>query len=184
LTIPLGGVITGDLMQAGFGGRQWVDTLGGPHILVPQSALPYWDGAPTDSSEDEGDYGRACSVRSYMGLIDVGPAQALVLGDTPALTTFLTERKALVRWVGADSEEGIVHAAMEVMDAEPAPEDEALTWTIEEPLILFDSVLGHEEVPSWEHLRVDLTPGRYTVRAAYVEHPRAHLILVRFGPSA
>ncbi|TQS24524.1 Imm21 family immunity protein [Microbispora sp. KK1-11] len=46
------------------GGRQWVDTLGGPHILVPQSALPYWDGAPMDSSEEEGDYGRACSVRS------------------------------------------------------------------------------------------------------------------------
>ncbi|TQS18334.1 Imm21 family immunity protein, partial [Microbispora sp. KK1-11] len=123
------------------------------------------------------------ATRSYMGLIDVGPAQALVLGDTPALTTFLAERKALVRWVGADSEEGIVHAAMEVMDAESAPEDEALTWTIEEPLILFDSVLGHQDIPSWEHLRVDLTPGRYTVRAAYVEHPRAHLILVRFGPS-
>lgn len=37
------------------GGLSWVDTLGGPHILVPQSALPYWDGAPMNASEDEGE---------------------------------------------------------------------------------------------------------------------------------
>ncbi len=83
------------------GGLSWVDTLGGPHILVPQSALPYWDGAPMNAS--------------------VGPAHALVLGSEPGLTTFLADRKALVRWVGADSEEGIVHAAMEVMDAGSVP---------------------------------------------------------------
>lgn len=76
------------------GGLPWVDTLGGPHILVPQSALPYWDGAPMNASEDEGDYGRACSVWSYVGLIDVGPAHALVLGSEPGLTTFLADRKA------------------------------------------------------------------------------------------
>ncbi|GIH66330.1 Imm21 family immunity protein [Microbispora siamensis] len=168
-----------DPKRAEFRGLTWVDTLGGPHILVPQSALPYWHGAPMDSSEDEGDYGRACSVQSYIGPIQVGPAEALVISE-PWLTTFLAERKALIRWVGANSEQELVDVATEVMDAESVPEDEEVTYTVEEPLVLFDSVYGHDDVAPENRLVIDLAPGRYTVRAAYVEHPRASLILVRF----
>ncbi|WP_169951164.1 Imm21 family immunity protein [Microbispora sp. H11081] len=168
-----------DPKQAECSGLTWVDTLGGPHILVPQSALPYWHGAPMDSSEDEGDYGRACSVPGYIGLIRVGPAEALVKAE-PSPTTFLAERKALISWVGAYSEQELVDVATEVMDAESVPEGEELTYTVDEPLVLFDSVYGHDDVAPENRLVIDLAPGRYTVRAAYVEHPRAYLILVQF----
>ncbi len=168
-----------DPKQAESEGLTWLDTLGGPHILVPQSALPNWHGAPMDSSEDEGDYGRACSVKSYIGLIQVGPDNALVMSE-PCLTTFLAERRALIRWVAANSEDDMVEAACEVMDAQSALGDEELTWTVGETLILFDSAFRHDEISPEEHLRIDLSPGRYQVRATYVKHPKAELILVQF----
>lgn len=67
----------------------WVTSAGGPLILIPESACHHWGGAPRTYPDDEGDYGRACEVDGYVGLIDVGAAQALVLGDMPARTTFL-----------------------------------------------------------------------------------------------
>ncbi|MFG1862024.1 Imm21 family immunity protein [Microbispora bryophytorum] len=168
-----------DSKHAESSGLTWVSSLGGPHILVPQAALPYWHGTPRNYPEDEGDYGRACSVPGYIGLIRVGPVEALVKAE-PSPTTFLAERRALISWVGAYSEEELVEVATEVMDAESVPEGEELTYTVDEPLILFDSAYGHDDISSEEHLVVDLAPGRYTVRAAYVEHPRAYLILVQF----
>ncbi len=133
-----------------------------------------------DDSEGEGDYGRACSVEGYIGLIDVGPAQALVLGDEPSDTTYIPERKAVVRWVGGNSVDDLVDAAVEIIDSAAIPDDEELIWTVREPLILFDSAFSHKELASEKHLRIELTPGRYTVRAAYVNRPNACMILIRF----
>jgi hypothetical protein len=64
--------------------RTWVTSAGGPLILIPESACHLWGGAPRTYPDEEGDYGRACDVDGYVGLIDVGAAQALVLGDMPA----------------------------------------------------------------------------------------------------
>ncbi|MER5218295.1 Imm21 family immunity protein [Streptomyces sp. NPDC002838] len=79
------------------GGRCW--TLGAP--TRPRSAdatahapCPHphqLNGDRNDTylgPDDEGDYGRACSVEDLIGIIEVGPAQALVLGNDPAATTF------------------------------------------------------------------------------------------------
>ncbi|WP_433351889.1 Imm21 family immunity protein [Microtetraspora malaysiensis] len=158
----------------------WVTSLGGPLILVPESACRHWQGAPIEHSGSEGDYGRACAVDGYIGLIDVGPTQALVLGEEPADTTFLPEQKTLLRWCAAESADDLVEAAIEVIDSGTVPEDEELIWAVHEPLILFDSAFSHKEITSEEHLRIELTPGRYTVRAAYIERPKTWMILVRF----
>lgn len=169
-----------DAKRGGSAALTWVGTLGGPHILVPQSVCPHWKGAPPDYPDQEGDYGRACSVQGYIGLIDVDSAQALVFGDEPGATAFLPERNALVRWIGADSEDDMVEAAIEVIETESVPDDEELTWTVDERLVLFDAVHGYEYIAEEDHLLIDLAPSPYTVRAAYVEHPNAHMILVRF----
>jgi hypothetical protein len=162
----------------------WVTSLGGPLILVPESACPSWDGAPPTYPDDEGDYGRACAVDDYIGLIDVGATQALVLGDHPARTTFLPERALLVRSIAADHDFDPEAALSELL---PTLEwQEQLTWMITEPLILFDSVYGYSYVVSEneEHLRVELTPGRYLVEATYLEIPdEAYLILIRLTGS-
>ncbi|WP_182907533.1 Imm21 family immunity protein [Microbispora sp. H13382] len=180
-----------DPKQAESSGLTWVSTLGGPHILVPQSALPYWHGTPRNYPEDEGDYGRACSVQSYIGLIDVGPSQSLVVAGVLGTTTYLPERNVIIQWVQTRSAEryaqeasALAKAVVEIIDAGTVPEDEEVTWTVEEPLILFDSVYGHEDVTSEDHLWIDLIPGQYKVRAAYVELPEEQIVLVRLNLSA
>ena len=70
-----------------------------------QSVCHHWAGAPRTYPDDEGDYGRACEVDGYVGLIDVGGAQALVLGDMPARTTFLPQHNVLVREIAGDEDD-------------------------------------------------------------------------------
>jgi hypothetical protein len=161
----------------------WVTSLGGPLILVPQSACPLWGGAPPNYPDEEGDYGRACAVDGYIGLIDVGHAKALVLGDYPARTTFLPDYSILLREIAGANDEEVITAALGTL---PTIDWESqLTWHITEPLILFDSAWDYPYAVSAgeEQLRVDLTPGHYTAEAAYVEVPdTAYLILVRLTP--
>lgn len=59
----------------------WVASLGGPLILIPESACPLWGGAPPNYPDDKGDYGRACQVDDYIGLIEVGRVAAFLASD-------------------------------------------------------------------------------------------------------
>jgi hypothetical protein len=158
----------------------WVNSLGGPLILIPESACPLWGGAPRDYPEHEGDYGRACAVDGYTGLIDVGSAKALVLGDMPARTTFAPEHNVLVREIASDDDidpSAMVARLLPEIEWEPGP-----SWEITEPVILFDSACHYQYVidANEDRLHLDLTPGRYDVQAAYIEIPdEAYLILVR-----
>jgi hypothetical protein len=163
----------------------WVTSLGGPLILIPQSGCPLWGGAPPSYSDEEGDYGRACAVDGYIGLIDVGHTTALVLGDHPARTRFLPDHGILLREIAGVGDDEVLAATLERL-ANIGWESQ-LTWEITEPLILFDSVNDYPYVvlsAGEEHLRIDLPPGRYTAEAAYLQIPdTAYLILVRLTPS-
>ncbi|GAB1819109.1 Imm21 family immunity protein [Herbidospora sp. RD11066] len=154
----------------------WIETMGGPLIAIPESACRHWQGG----LENGEDYWRACAVSGYVGLIEVGTAQALVLGDVPALATFLPESRIFVRWLGADSAADIIDAATEAVES--AQWEEELVWDVREPVILFDSVLGYDMIAEEEHLRVDLPPGRHTVRAATVETESVTAVVVRLDP--
>ncbi|WP_063819226.1 Imm21 family immunity protein [Herbidospora cretacea] len=159
-------------------GPPWVSTLGGPLIVIPESACRHWNGGQLmKHPDDEGDYRRACDVNGYIGLIDVGPAKALVLGDGPADTTFLAGLNLFVRWIAADSPAQILHVATEM--AGSARWEEELTWDIQGPVILFDSVLGYEDLATEEHIRVELPAGRYSARAAYIQTERVWTVIVQ-----
>ncbi|HVB43973.1 MAG TPA: Imm21 family immunity protein [Streptosporangiaceae bacterium] len=163
--------------------NRWVTSLGGPLILIPQSACHLWNGVPRNYPDEEGDYGRACAVDDYIGLIDVGHAQALVLGDYPARTTFLPGPDILLREIAGNDDGEVLEATLKLLPA--INWGSRLTWEITEPLILFDSAYDYPHViaEQEEHLRVDLTPGRYTAEAAYLEIPdTAYLILIRLIP--
>ncbi len=167
-------------------GSPWITSLGGPLILVPESACTHWNGAPRQWPEDEGDYGRACAVDGYIGLIEVGPTHALVLGDDPARTTFRSERNLLIRTVAIDDDTDLD----EILERIPPTIDweEQLTWDVPGPVVLFDSVYSYAQVTEAgeEHLRIELAAGRHTVRAAHVTIPdEAWLILIQLdGPEA
>ena len=164
---------------------KWVTTLGGPHILIPQSACHLWNGAPRNYPDEEGDYGRACAVDDYIGLIDVGHARALVFADHPGRTTFLPSHGILLREIAGGDDDEVLEATLRLLPT--INWGSRLSWEVTEPLILFDSAYDYPYVVNAgeEQIRVDLTPGRYTVEAAYLEIPdTAYLILVRLTPAA
>ncbi|GIF48799.1 beta-phosphoglucomutase-like phosphatase (HAD superfamily) [Asanoa ferruginea] len=146
----------------------WIDSTGGPLVVVPTSVLPQWRGTgayflANSDSDDWGDYGRACAVNGYAGLIPVGDVQALVLADEPAATTYLADRRAFVRWIHARSEEeliGLVPQAIEAAAWEPVGE-----WVVTEPVEMLDSALAGTEEP---RLAITVAPGTYQVRSAYI----------------
>ncbi|MBC9729592.1 immunity 21 family protein [Streptomyces sp. TRM68367] len=144
---------------------EWVESGGGPLIAVPETVLPFWVGA--DGDETASDYDRACEVDGRLGLLPVGDATALVLGDEPAATAFLPDRGTFVRWSAAETEAELlasVPAALTVAEWEPE-----VCWDVPGPVLLFDAAWPGTGAPDTDHVRVALSPGRYAVRAAQVQ---------------
>ncbi|MER5894414.1 Imm21 family immunity protein [Streptomyces sp. NPDC001876] len=138
------------------------------------------------------DYDRACAVDDLAGVINVGDtgAQALVLADEPATSCCLPEHRAFLRWLGADSEDGL-KAAAEAVLADPVTEwEECGTWASDGPAALMDSAeagadLGVEcpggGVPA--QAPVPLPAGRWTVRAVHTKADEANWVgLVQLLP--
>ncbi|MFF5897595.1 Imm21 family immunity protein [Streptomyces argenteolus] len=161
----------------------WVESMGGPLIVVPVSALAAWSGsAETGVVAGDGtapdDYDRACAVDDLAGVIAVGDegAQALVLADEPATSCFLPEHRVFLRWLAADSEAGLKAAACAVLaDAETQWED-CGTWVSDGPATLMDSAEAGIDL-TVEHPRgglpaqapVPLPAGRWAVRATHTK---------------
>ncbi|MFF2411198.1 Imm21 family immunity protein [Streptomyces sp. NPDC058092] len=140
----------------------WLETEGGPFIVVPRAALPHWSGT-------EGDYDRACEVMDHVGVLALpGGAEALVLGDEPLSTAYLPESRVLVRWCYAESEEGvadIIRAALSTAKWEEGP---VLSTTGE--LVMFDAAYFGTEVGTLaDSTALELGAGRYRVDSASVE---------------
>ena len=139
---------------------QWINSAGGPLLLVAQEDLESWHGIEND------DYDRACAVDDYVGMIPVGGGPGLVLGDEPMQTAWVALTASsglLVRWMWADSEQAVI-------DSLPAIPEEAWQATgINFPsetgnFILIDSGAPGQKVR--EYLRFTLEPGDYIVETA------------------
>jgi hypothetical protein len=100
---------------------KWIDSAGGPLVLISDKSYKFWSGilkrnsylenkfeeADDFMNTKETDYGKACEVRDYLGVVEIGSDVALIFGDEPLLTTVLdsTDKKVIAaRWVYADSE--------------------------------------------------------------------------------
>jgi hypothetical protein len=79
----------------------WVQSPGGPHLILPRSALPFWRGARPDTREEDvesieqsGHFYAAADVAadSEVGLLPVGSEVALVLGRDPIASCWITHR--------------------------------------------------------------------------------------------
>jgi hypothetical protein len=175
----------------------WVESMGGPLIVVPVSALAAWRGS-TETGVMAGDatapddYDRACAVDDPAGVIAVGDggAQALVLADEPATSCYLPEHRAFLRWLGADSEAGL-KAAAEVVLADPATDwEECGTWVSDGPAVLMDSAEAGSalciEYPRGgmpDQAPVPLPAGRWTVRASHTKADKENRVgLVQLLP--
>jgi len=159
----------------------WVESMGGPLIAIPVSALDGWGGCTESGIMSDGDvrddYDRACEVDGLAGVVGVGRkgAQGLVLADEPATTCYLPELRAFVRWLGADCEADLIAAAKTVL-TDPAVEwEECGVWETDGLAVLMDSASeGAEldiEYPGGgmpEQAPVPIPAGRWTVRAVHI----------------
>ncbi|WP_405797926.1 Imm21 family immunity protein [Streptomyces sp. NBC_01506] len=158
------------------GAVEWVESSGGPLVMVPAGALPSWLGS--DSDEQETDYDRACEVDGWVGLIAVGSEVALVLGGEPASTAFLPGPGLFVRWCAGESEAEFLESIGPALDA--AAWEPEIYWDLSGAVLLFDPVWSGRELAGQDQARVDLESGRYAVSWAYVEpDPLTSSVLVR-----
>lgn len=98
---------------------KWIESTGGPLVLIADKSYQLWSGtlkrvsylenrfehADDFMDPDESDYGKACGVQDYLGVVDIGNDFALILGDEPLLTTTLETRDGhfiIARWIYAD----------------------------------------------------------------------------------
>ncbi|MEU2134064.1 Imm21 family immunity protein [Streptomyces sp. NPDC018352] len=140
----------------------WLETEGGPFIVVPRTTLPHWSGR-------EGDYDRACEVMDLLGILELPDgAEALVLGDEPLSTAYPPELRALVRWCYAESEEGVADI---VRAGLPTAEwDEGPVLSITGELVMFDAAyFGTEAGTLTDSTVLELGAGRYRVDSASIE---------------
>ncbi|NMI55882.1 MULTISPECIES: Imm21 family immunity protein [unclassified Streptomyces] len=160
------------------GAVEWIESGGGPLIVIPEASLSVWRGADGDEWED---YDRACDVDGHVGLIAVGQSHALVLGFDPASTAFLSSAGAFVRWIAADSEEELLDSVDAALAS--AVWEETVTWDVPGPVVLLDSACPGGEAHEGERLRVEIAAGRYRVQAAQVTpRSRTTFCLVQLVP--
>ncbi|MGW3668193.1 Imm21 family immunity protein [Streptomyces sp. NPDC005141] len=142
----------------------WVESMGGPLIAVPVSALSRWGGCTgsgtiAGSGDLVDDYDRACEVDDLAGVTAVGAngAHALLLADEPATA-----------WA------------------------ECGTWEADGPAILMDSAEAGDDLNVEyagggglpEHAPVPMPPGRWRVRAVHTRaDDRTSVGLVQFVPA-
>lgn len=163
----------------------WVESAGGPLLVAPRSELTHWGGSTDNDGPVEtwGDYGRACTVEGYIGLVAIGAQQALVLGDEPAPTTYLPTERLFLRWAASYSESELVAAATRAVHGQIQwDEEEDVVWEVREPAVLFDAALPGSEIEPDNHLVVELEPGSYRIRARSLTDHGNWMILVQLQP--
>jgi len=99
---------------------KWIESTGGPLVLISDKRYSLWSGILRRSSyldnriEDatdflnaaETDYGKACLVQDYLGIVNIGEDIALVLGGEPLPTTVfysVDNRVIIARWYHGES---------------------------------------------------------------------------------
>ncbi|MFJ8164186.1 Imm21 family immunity protein [Streptomyces sp. NPDC096136] len=162
-------------------GLTWVESMGGPLIVVPVSALHEWGGCTEDGvivggTDEPDDYDRACAVEEYAEVISLGDARtasALVLGDEPATTCYRPEQRIFLRWLAADSDAELLAAAEALLSDPATPWEDCGVWETDGPAVLMDSAEAGKDlgVPypdgrgQPEEAPVVVPAGRWEVRA-------------------
>jgi len=157
---------------------KWVESGGGPLILVPTAHLSQWRGVG-GPSEGETDYQRACEVADSVGVVAVGSGDGLILGDEPLPTAWVPNESGggvLVRWVYADSEAAVVDYIRGGGQNDVVPES-GTSVDLAGPCVLFDAAEPGDDIRG-DHVAVGLRSGRYVVTSALVDVSPETRILV------
>lgn len=160
----------------------WIESTGGPLLLLEKSLLPYWHGSFGKSSTLT-DYDRACKIADYVETIEVGSRFGVVLGEEPLSTTWWPSgdllSSFLVRWVFAEDEAPVREALRSLpIDIHWQPTNVRLE-ILDGELILFDSSCLGTAIDMY--LTIEILPGRYNLETLhYNPNDELSLILHRF----
>ncbi|PRP93857.1 hypothetical protein ENSA7_78980 [Enhygromyxa salina] len=131
--------------------------------------LSRWRGVDADPAQGPSDYERACAVVDYVGVIDVGDASALILGDEPFPTAWHStdDGGILIRWVYSDSEASI-DAFLSNTNCKICWTETGLSVPVPGQCVLFDAAEPGVDIRG-ECLVLTLSAGDYAVRSAVVD---------------
>jgi hypothetical protein len=181
-----------------WGELNWIESAGGPLILLPSSDLSMWEGIRqpsagrtveasfrwNDHTGPATDYDRACDIEELIGLLQVGNVEALVLGDEPLATAWHPYRArpggVIVRWRYAEDKQPVSSRQAEMLALEGA--EPVVTLRVRSSLLLmFDSAVAGSDLDVTEALLIELQPGTYRVSSAeFNPDERTSLLLHRF----
>lgn len=143
---------------------KWIETTGGPFVLVALDDVPLWTG-------HRGDYQRACEMDGATGLVGFGDPEhqrtALVLWDEPLRTAYLPEHQAFVQWLYADSEDELIQMVNSHISS--VAWEDGPSIDVRDTAILFDASRPGTELASGDSLEIQLGRGVYRVRTADIE---------------
>jgi hypothetical protein len=148
----------------------WIDSDGGPLILLSRELLTAWSGTdpqvPGDDAAQavqEADYDRAGAVSGYIGLLPVAQGQGVVFGGEPLSTAWVpltTTGGVFVRWSYGEEQTDVIGHVKHI--EERIWESSGLTFMVgRQPLCLFDAAWPGQEVP--EYLTITLDEGTYAI---------------------
>ena len=157
---------------------KWIQSNGGPLVLIPRVHLDVWHGIEREVGDSMTHYDRACAVEADVAVLRVQGIDVLVLGDEPFSTAWVPEHNGglLVRWVYADSEKAIIDS-IRSNSLSPTLMPNGVSFPAAGPCRLFDAaepgahILGHS-------LDLDLVGGQYAVTSAMVSPSRDLRLLV------
>jgi hypothetical protein len=119
---------------------KWINSAGGPLVLIPRSALIRWRGA-ADGHGVGTDYDAACAVSSYAGVIHRHGVDILILNDEPLQTTAVATEDAvfLVRWMYAPNESAVLASLRDIRGRLGPPCERASLASVECEYVLLDA---------------------------------------------
>lgn len=155
----------------------WLDTGGGPFVLMPDEVSRSWGGIT--SRQKPSHYDIAAGVTNYLEVIDVAGNDALVLGDAPYRTAWLPQPAQgggyIVRVLWASDEDDVQRAIADV--GVDGWSDEGVAIDVGSgKMVMFDAAdrIGQALV----RLRFELAPGRYVLATQDLQPSEATCLMI------
>ena len=145
---------------------KWIESRGGPLVVVPQAWLQEWRGVFGPESDSRSHYDRACDVVDQIATIRVGGSDVLVLGDEPFRTTWIPMQTGgiFVRWTYADHE-GSIATFLHSFNPATVTGDTGVSLHVSGGCVMFDAAEPGDE-NTGDAILIALSPGTYIVKSA------------------
>lgn len=147
----------------------WITSAGGPLLFLEEHLLAHWHGYDTS------DYDRVCSINDYLGVLDVGPGQGLVLGEEPMPTAWRSFPEwpggMFIRWQWAEDDNSVLEAIADLQRVSWEPT--GIVFDVANTsLLLFDAVCPGKDADCNRtgcRLSIRLKEGQYFIETAHYQ---------------